>query len=235
MNDGTSSGGQLILEPLHPHRPVDAVGANSAGPWTLRVETGVPFESPQFLDTHLTDRPVHEEAVDEAPVTRNAEGPDAVAADCWGRGGLHLALWGVVGGHRVPGPQGAVQHDWGFGATLHIDARPPRLNAQRLTQSLAAIVGWSVGVEAIAARAIGMVRAVPGQERAAGPCGTDLARSHRTELLEVEVVEIIGKLLGPATVPGIPITEPALVALSEGVKQEAPLVQVRLTDRGLRL
>lgn len=199
------------------------------------VKTGVPFEGPQFLDTHLTYRPVHEEAVDEASVTRDAEGPDAVAANRWGRGGLCLALRGVVGRHRVPGPQGAVQHDRGFGATLHIDARPPRLNTQRLTQALATIVGWGVGVEAIAARAIGMVGAVPGQERAAGPCGTGLAHSHRTELFEVEVVEIIGKLLGPAAVPGIPVTEPALVALSEAIEQETPLVQVRLTDCGLRL
>ena len=145
----------------------------------------------------------------------------------------------VCGGASVgmgsPGPQGAVQHDRGFGATLQIDARPSRLDTHGLTQTLAAIVGWGVGVEAIAARAIGMVGAVPGQERAAGPGGTDLARGHRTELLEVEVVEVIGKLLGPAAIPGIPVAEPALVTLSEGIEQESPLVQVCLTDCSLRL
>ena len=224
MNGGTSSGGRLILEPSHPRRPVDAVDAAGAGPGTVRVETGVPFEGPKLLDTYLTDRPVHEEAVDEAPVTRDAEGPDAVAADRRVRGGLRLGLWGIVGGHGVPGPQGAVQHDRGVGAALQIDARPPRLDTRRLTQALAAVIGRGIGVEAIAARAVGMVGAVPGQERAAGPGGTGLARGHRTVLLEVEVVEVIGKLLGPAAVPGIPVAELALVALSEGVEQEAPLV-----------
>ncbi len=80
-----------------------------------------------------------------------------------------------------------------------------------------------------------MLGAVPGQERAAGPGRAGPARGHRAELLEVEVVEVIGELLGPAAVPGIPVAELALVVLSERVEQEAPLVQVRLTDCGLRL
>jgi hypothetical protein len=226
---------RLILEPLHPRRPVDAVDAAGAGPGTVRVETGIPFEGPKLLDPHLADRPVHEKAVDEAPVTGDAEGPDAIAADSRVRGGLSLGLRGIVVGHGVPGPQGAVQHDRGFGAALHIDARPPLLDTQRLTQALATVVGRSVGVEAIAARAVGMVGAIPGQERAAGPGGTGLSRGHRTELLEVEVVEVICELLGPAAIPGVPVAEQALIALSEGVEQEAPLVQVRLTDCGLRL
>lgn len=235
MNGGTSPRGRLILEPSHPRRPVDAVDAAGAGPGTVRVEAGVPFEGPKLLDTHLTDRPVHEEAVDEAPVTGNAEGPNAVAAHRRARGGLRLGLRGAVGGHGVPGPQGAVQHDRGVIAALLIDARPPRLDTRRLTQSLAAVVGRGVGVEAVAARAVGMLGAVPGQKRAAAPGGGGSARGHWTELLEVEVIEVIGELLGPAAIPGIPVAELALVVLSEGVEQETPLVQVRLTDSGLRL
>ena len=137
-------------------------------------------------------------------MTRNAEGPDAVAADRRVRGGLRLGLRGIVGGHGIPGPQGTVQHDRGFGAALHIDARPPLLDTQRPTQTLAAVVGRGVGIEAIAARAVGMVGAVPGHECVAGPCGTGLARGHWTELLKVEVVEVICELLGSAAVPGIP-------------------------------
>jgi len=225
----------LILEPSHPRRPVNAIDAAGAGPGTVRVKTVVPFEGPKLLDTYLTDRPVHEEAIDEAPVTRNAEWPNAIAADRWVRGGLRLGLRGAVSGHRVPGPQGTVQHDRGIGDALQIDARPPLLDTRRLTQALAAVVGWGIGVEAIAARAVGMTGAVPGKERSTGPVGAGIARGHRTELLEVKVVKVIGELLGPAAVPGIPVAELALVALSEGVEQEAPLVQVRLTDFGLRL
>jgi hypothetical protein len=201
----------------------------------MRIETGIPFEGPKLLNTHLTNRPVQKEAVDEAPVTRDAERPDAVAANDWVRGGFCLGRRRAVGWHWVPRPQGAVQHDWGFGNALHIDARPSFLNAQLPTQELAAVVSRGVGVEAVAARTVGMVGTIPGQERAAGPVGAGLASGHRTELLEVEVVEVIGELLGSAAVPGIPVAELALIALSEGVEQETPLVQVRLTDCGFRL
>ena len=235
MNGANSFRGGLILEPSHPGGPIDAVGAAGTGPGTVRVEAGVPFEGPKLLDPHPTDREVHEEAVDEAPVTGDAERPDAVAADRRVRGGLRLGLRGAVGGHGVPGPQGAVQHKRGLGAALHIDARPPLLDTQRPTQALAAVVGRGVGVESVAARAVGVAGAVPGQERAAGPGGAGFARGHRTEFLEVEVIEVVGELLGPAAVPGIPVAEPAFVALGEGAEQEAPLVQVRLTDAGLCL
>jgi hypothetical protein len=44
----------------------------------VRVETGVPFESPKLFEINLTDRLIYEKAVDESPVTRDAEGPDAI-------------------------------------------------------------------------------------------------------------------------------------------------------------
>jgi len=235
MNSATSFRGRLILESSHPLRPVDTIGAAGAGPWAVRVKAGVPFEGPKRLDPHLADRPIHKEAVDEAPVSGDAERPDTVAADRRVRGGLRLGRRRIVGGHGIPGPQGAVQHERGVGVSLHIDTRPALLDTQLPTQALAAVVGRGVGVETIAARTVGVAGTVLGQERTAGPGGAGLARGHRTEFLEIEVVEVVGELLGPAAVPGIPVAEPALVALRKGIEQEAPLVQVRLTNAGLRL
>ena len=101
--------------------------------------------------------------------------------------------------------------------------------------AFAAIVGGSKTVDPIAAGAVRVIGTVPGQVRAAGPRSARLPRGHRAELLESEIVKVIGKLLCPAVVQGIAVAEAALVALAQRREQHAPLVQVRRADRCLCL
>lgn len=63
----------IVFEISHPVRPVTSLNPACEGPKAVDVERSMPFELPQLLKVHISNRPIQEQAIYRAVVAVDAE------------------------------------------------------------------------------------------------------------------------------------------------------------------